>query len=106
MIRKESIIENKRKRLMSFIATRFFGGRGHSRRLSFAVTLFTRWTHNRLNRDGWIAMAHRRRNNQAIRKVRRRSLRSRTGVERLRNNMTRGLDPSRAKGTRDMRRGS
>jgi len=50
--------------------------------------------------------AHRHRNNQAIRRVRRRSLRSRTGIERLRNDMMRGLDPLRAKGMRDARRGS
>jgi len=106
MIRKESIIENKRKRLMSFIATRLFGGKGRSRKLSFATISFTRWTRNGLNRDGWIAMVHRCRNNQAIRRVRRCSLRNRTGVKRLRNDMTRGLNPSRAKGTRDVRRGS
>jgi len=106
MIRKKSIIENKRKRLTSFIVTRFFGGKGCSRRLSFMVISFMRWTHNVLNRNGWIAMAHRHRNNQAIRRVRRYNLRNRTGVERLRNDMMRGLDLSRAKGTRDTRRGS
>jgi len=97
MIRKESIIENKRKRLMSFITTRFLGRRGCNRRLFFMATSFTRWTCNRLNRDGWIATAHRRRNNQAIRRVRKHSLRHRTGVERLRNDMTRGLGLLRMK---------
>jgi len=47
MIRKESIIENKRKRLTSSIVTRFFGRRGCSRRLFFAVMGIKRFDHKK-----------------------------------------------------------
>ena len=68
--------------------------------------LFTRGTHNRLDRNGQIATVHRCRNSQTIRWIRRHGWRSRAGVKRFRNNMTRSLDPLRTRRTRDMRRGS
>jgi len=106
MIRKELIIEIKRKRLMHFIVVRLFRRRRCGRGLFLMSTLFTRRTRNRLNRNGWIATAHRHRNNQTVRRVRKCGWRSRAGVKRLRNDMTRSLDPLRAKRTRDARRGS
>jgi len=106
MIRKESIIENKRKRLMRFIATELFRRRRHGRRLFLTLTSFTRRTCNGLDRNSQIAMAYRCRNKQTVRRVRKRGWRRGTGIRRLRNNMMRGLGPSRMKGVGDVRRRS
>jgi len=84
---------------------RLFRRRGHGRRLFFTSTSFTRRTHNRLDKDGWIATAHRHRNNQAIKRVRRHRLRHRTSFRRFRNNLTKGLDLSRVKGMCSASRG-
>jgi len=89
----------EKKRLTRFIATRLLRRRRRDRRLFFTSTLFTRGTCNGLDRNGWIVMVHRCRNNQTIRRVRRHRWRHRTGRRRLRNDMMRGLDPSRTRGT-------
>ena len=91
---------------MRFIAARFFGRRRRGRRLLLALTLFTRRTRDGLDRNGRIAMAHRCRNSQTVGWIKKHGWRGRTGVKRFRNNITRSLDPSRARRTRDMRRGS
>jgi len=91
---------------MCFIAVRFFRRRRHGRRHLLTLTPFTRRTQDRLDKNGQIATAHRRRNSQTIRWIRRHGWRSRAGIKRFRNNMTRSLDLSRTRRTRDMRRGS
>jgi len=63
--------KEEKKRLTRFIVTRLFRRRRYNRRLFFVLTSFTRGTCNGLDRNGWIAMVHRRRNNQTIRRVRR-----------------------------------
>jgi len=85
---------------------RFFGRRRHGRRLFLALTPFTRRTRDGLDRNGRIAMAHRRRNGQTVGWIREHRQRSRTGVKRLRNNTTLSLDLSRTRRTRDARGGS
>jgi len=96
-IRKEIRKKKEKKRLTCFIAIRLFRRRC-GWRLFFTSTSFTRRTYNGLDRNSQIATAHRRRNNQTIRRVRRHGWRHRTGIRKLRNNMTRGLNLLRMKG--------
>ena len=86
--------------------TRFFGRRRRGRRLFLTLTPFTRRTRDRLDRNDRIVTAHRRRNGQTIRWIRKHGQRSRTGVKRFRNNTTLSLDLSRTRRTRDVRGGS
>jgi len=85
---------------------RFFGRRRCDWRLFLALTPFTRRTRDGLDRNGRIATAHRRRNSQTVGWIRKHGRRSRTGVRRFRNNTALSLDLSRARRTRDVRRGS
>jgi len=85
---------------------RFFGRRRRGRGLFLALTLFTRRTRDGLDRNGWIATAHRRRNSQTVRWIRKHRWRNRAGIKRFRNNMTRSLDLLRARRMREARRGS
>jgi len=91
---------------MRFIAARFFGRRRHGKRLLLALTLFTRRTWDGLDKNGRMATVHRCRNSQPVGWIRKHGWRGRTGIKRFRNNMTRSLDPLRARRMRDTRRGS
>jgi len=85
---------------------RFFGRRRRGRRLFLTLTPFMRRTQDGLDKNGQIATAHRRKNGQTVRWIRKHGWRSRTGVKRLRNNTTLSLDLSRARRMRDVRGGS